>query len=221
MTDGTTWDELMAQAGDAVVESYAPLPENDYNLEIVDASFTRTKSTNKKMWKVQTKVIGGEFNNRRIFDQLVLSPENDTAVSIFFSQMNVLGLTRDYFKSNPTDEAIAAAMKGRQFKAKVIQKPYQGEVKNEIKRYIAPLAVASPPGASAPPAPAAPAAVAPPVAPPVAAAPPVPAPAAPAPAPVAEQPVAPAPPAPAPAAPAPSPEAGVVPPAPPLENLPF
>lgn len=220
MTDGTSWDELMAQAGDAVTDSYAPLPENDYNLEVVEASFTMTKKVpSKKMWKIQAKVVGGEFNNRRVFDNLVLSPESDKALGIFFSQMNVLGLNRDYFKTKPTDEAIAAALKGRQFKAKIIQKPYQGEIQNEIKRYIAPLAASQPPGGV--PAPAAPAATAPPVPAPAAPAAPPAAPAAPpAPAPVAQQPAAPAP-APAPAAPAPSPEAGVVPPAPPLENLPF
>jgi hypothetical protein len=209
MTDGTSWEELMDQAGDAVTETYAPLPENDYNLEVVEATFGMTKKVpSKKMWKIQCKVIGGEYNNRRVFNNLVLSPESDQALGIFFSQMNVLGLSRDYFKSKPSDEAIATALKGRQFKAKIIQKPYQGEIQNEIKRFIAPLAASTPPGGT-PPAPAAPAATAPPV----------PAPAAPA-APPAAAPAAPAP-APAPVAPAPSPEAGAVPPAPPLENLPF
>ena len=218
MTDGTSWEELMAQAGDAVTDTYEPLPENDYDLEVVEAQFALTKKVpQKKMWKIQCKVVGGQYNNRRVFDQLVLSPESDKALGIYFSQMNVLGLSRDYFKTSPSDEAIAAALKGRQFKGKVVQVPFQGEIKNEIKRYIAPKAVASAPPGAAPAAPTAP--PAPPV--PAAAAPA--APPAPAPAPVAAQPAAPSPaPAPVPVAPPqPSPEAGAVPPAPPLEHLPF
>src|SRR5690606_31160264 len=99
----------------------------------------------------------------------------------------------------PTDEAIAAALKGRRAKVKVVQKPYQGDMQNEIDRFLAPLPLDGAPS-GAPAAPAAPAAAAPAGVP----APPMPGAAA----------TPPAPPTPAPATP--SPQAGAVPPAPPL-----
>lgn len=207
MTDGISWNQLMAEAGPEIETSYDPLPERDFEFEIVDASFTWTKKQPpKKMWKIQAKVVNdaeAKWNNRRVFNNMVRSPENPKAMNILLSQFAVLGLNRDYFATEPTDEAIATALKGRRFRGSVKQKPYNGEIQNEIVRFkpsqLAAGAVPGAPAAAAPagvPAPPMPAA-AQPVAPPPVAAPPVPAPAPPAP-----QAAAPAPPAPAPAAPA-------------------
>lgn len=205
MVDGITWDELLEQAGDDVADSFDPLPEANYDLEIVEAVY-KTSTTGKDMWKVQARVLGGQFNNRRIFDQLVLSRENQVAVRIFFQSMAVLGLNREYFRSNPSNEQIATALKGRRFVGKVTQRPYQGEMQNELKRYVKPLPLEAAPGVPDTFGVAA--------ATPVAAAPPAPAPVAPAPA------AAPPAPAPVPAAP-PAPAGPAVPPPPPLQNLPF
>lgn len=203
MVDGISWDELLDQAGDDVVDSFEPLPNDDYEVEVVEATFTMTKSVpSKKMWKVHLKVINHQkFNNRRVWTNIVLSPDNSKALGFFFRNMAVLGLTREYFATKPTDEAIAAAMKGRRARVKIIQKPYQGDMQNEVDRFIAPLAFeGAPTGVSAAPAAPAPSGVpAPPI--PGAVAPPA---AAPTPAPT-----------------APSPQAGVVPPAPPLGDIPF
>lgn len=202
MVDGITWDELLEQAGDEVADSFEPLPADDYEVEVVEATFTMTKSVpSKKMWKVHLRVVNHQkYNNRRVWTNIVLSPDNSKALGFFFRNMAVLGLTREYFATKPADEAIASAMKGRRAKVKITQKPYQGEMQNEVDRFIAPLAVeGAPAAAAAPVAAAAPAGVpAPPM--PSASAPPIP-------------------PTPAPAAP--SPQAGEVPPAPPLGNLPF
>ena len=217
MVDGITWDELLDQAGDEVTDTFEPLPESNYDLEVVEATY-KPSTTGKDMWKIQAKVLGGTYNNRRIFDQLVLSRENQVAVRIFFQSMAVLGLNRDYFRSNPSNEQIAVALKGRRFVGKVTQKTYQGDLQNELKRYVKPLPVEAVPGAptAAPAAPAAPVAAPAPPAPA-----PAPAPAAPPAAAAAAPPApAPAPVAPVPAAP-PAAEGPAVPPPPPLQNLPF
>lgn len=238
--DGISWDQLLEQAGDAVPDSFDPLPEGDYDLEVIEATHSMTKKTpSNNMWTVQSKVVGGQFNNRRIWDRVVLTTDNQKALPFFFQKMGAMGLNREFFASKPTNEAITGALKGRRFRARIIQKPYQGEMKNEIGKYLAAGAAATPPagavptapaGVPAPPMPAAPAPAPAPPAPAPAAVPPVeafapvavtPAPAAPAPAPAAPaaDPYAAAPaPAPAPA-PVPVPEQPVAPP--PLGNLPF
>lgn len=221
MVDGISWDQLLEEAGDEVADSFDPLPEGTYDLEVVEARHTKTKTTpSKDMWAVQYKVIGGAFNNRRVFNNIVLTLDNQKALGFFFRNMGAHGLTREFFNTKPTNEAISTALRGRRTRGQVIQKPYNGETKNEIKGYRAVADAATPPpaGAVAPPMgatpPPPPAAAAPPAAAP--AAPPAPAPEAPAPA----APPAPAP-APAPAPPAPSEHAGAVPPPPPLSGLPF
>lgn len=218
-----SWDDLVKDAGD--IASFEPLPEGDYDFEVKEAKATTTK-TGKKMYSTTNKVVGGAYNNRQVWDNLVISPDNPNALSMFFGKMAALGLTVDYFKSTkPSDEQVCAALRGRRFRAKVGQRTYNGEKRNEISKYFsAPAAaipgvavtgaVPPPPPAAAPPAPAPVAAPpAPQAAPPAAqdpwaaaaaqtAAAAAPAPVAPPAPPVAASPVAPPPPAPAPVAPA-------------------
>jgi hypothetical protein len=232
-TEGISFTQLLEQAGDAIPDSFEPLPEGDYDLEVVEVSHSMTKKTpSNNMWTVQSKVVGGQFNNRRIWDRVVLTVDNTKALPFFFQKMGAMGLTREFFAQSPqpTNEQITAALKGRRFRARIVQKPYQGEMKNEIGKYLGQSATATPPVGAAPAAPAgvpappmpAPAAPAPAAVPPGEAFAPVvaaPAPPAPAPATPAADPYAAAPaPAPAPA-PVPVPEQPVAPP--PLGNLPF
>lgn len=214
MVDSISWDQLLEQAGDAVADTFEPIPVGDYDMEVVEATFQKSKGTpSRDMWKVQSKVVGGAYNNRRIFDYVVLVQDTNETVGYFFSKMKAMGLSREFFASRPSNEAVSAALGGRKFRAKLKQETYNGDINNKIDRYLRPSASpaggpAGPPAAATPPPAAAPA----------------PAPAAAAPAPAAAPPVAPpvapevaaAPPAAAPA-PAPAP----VPAAPPLENLPF
>jgi len=83
------WSELMQKAGPLVDEVYEPLPEGDYDLKISEAS-TKTTSTGKTMYSVKCQVQGGAYANRLVWDNLVISPESEKAMRIFFSQMRVL-----------------------------------------------------------------------------------------------------------------------------------
>lgn len=168
MTESISWDQLIEEAGDTLATNFDPLPADDYDLEVVEASHVKTKTVpSKDMFKIQAKVVGGAFNNRRIFDNIVLVTDSKQALGFFFRKMGAMGLSMDYFKSKPSNEAIASALKGRKFRAKIGQRTYQGEIQNEIKNYYPPRAgesaVAAPagsapapvPGASAPPVPSA------------------------------------------------------------------
>jgi hypothetical protein len=167
------WDSLIAEAGETA-NSFEPLPKGDYELKVIEAKATTTQ-TGKTMFKLTTEVQGGPHANRRVWDNLVISPENPKALNMFFMKAGVLGLTREYFKSNPTNAAIEAALMNRAFRGSVGTRTYNGNISNGIAQYhkdeTATAASATP---FAPPA-AAPAAAPAPA--PVAAAAPAPAPA--------------------------------------------
>lgn len=151
MAETVNWADLMDQAGEEVSSSFEPLPAGEYDFEVV-ASEAKVSSNGNKMWKNQYKVLGGDHNNRRVFDNLTLVTSSQQSLGFFFSKMAVLGLTRAYFATQPTDEQVAAAAVGRRFRARVKQEIYNGETQNKIDRYIKPIELAGPP---IPPAPTA------------------------------------------------------------------
>ena len=167
------FSELLKQAGTAATSTnYEPLPDGDYDLKVIEASATTT-STGKLMFKVTNEVQGGAYDKRRVWDQLVVSPDNPKAMQMFFMKASTMGLGSTYWDQNPSPAQVEQALMGRSFRANLGTRTYNGTQSNEIKRYY--------PAATASAAPAAPAAAAP-------------APAAPAPAPAPAPAAAPAPP---------------------------
>jgi hypothetical protein len=158
--------ELYAKAGDAAASTnYEPLPEGDYELKVVEATATTT-STGKLMFKLTTEVQGGPYAKRRIWDQWVVSADNETAMNIFFGKGAALGLSKDYWLANPTPAQVEQALAHRTFRGKIAIRTYNGKQGNEIKSYfpsqgVAAAATAAPVAAAPAPAPAPAAAPAP------------------------------------------------------------
>lgn len=211
-----SWSDLLTDAGGAG-DSFEPLPAGDYDFIISQADVKQT-ANGKTMYAVRCKVESGPHKDRLVFHNFVVSPENPNALAMFFRQLNVLGLGREFFAQNPSDHQVAEHLVDRRFRGDITIRTWQGQDRNEVKQFYTAVAGSfgngvpstglSPTSAPAPtPAPAP--AVAPVyAAPPTQAAPPAPAPApTPAPAPVQQAPVPavetpaapPVPPAPAPA----------------------
>lgn len=214
MGETTNWSDLMNQAGPEVANQFETIPEGTYDFEVVAAEF-KVSGNGNKMWKVQHKILGGTYNNRRVFDNIVLSTSSQGALNFFFARMTVLGLPRTYFNTGPTDEQVANALIGRRFSGKIKHEEYRGEKQERVGAYVKPIEAGAPVGGGATPPmpggiPAPPAGAAAPAAPPVGT------PAAPvsAPAPWDAAPVA-------QPSPAPAPAAGGVPTPPSLADLPF
>ena len=164
------WGDLVKDAGD--VASYEPLPDGDYDLTVLEAT-AKVSQSGKTMFAIKAQVTTGAHAKRLIWDNLVITPESSAALGMFFRKMAALGLGREFFASNPSNAQIEAALKGRSFRAQVGSRTWQGNKKNEIKRYYVAAAAATTAAAAAPaPAPApAPAAAPAPAPAPVAAAP--------------------------------------------------
>jgi hypothetical protein len=155
----TNWAELIKKSGDAANTNYEPLPDGDYELKIVKVEAVIT-STGKPMFKVTNEVQGGPHANRKVWDNLVVTHDNQKAMDMFFMKVIAMGLTKPFFESNPTDAQIEQALTGRTFRANIGLRTYEGKDSNEIKRYYKGQETAAPsstPGAAVPPPPPAPA----------------------------------------------------------------
>jgi hypothetical protein len=155
------WAQLIKDAGESSGGgNYEPIPDGDYEFTVVEAPVKET-STGKTMFALKAQVEGGAFDKRLVWDNMVISPENSTALNIFFSQMSAMGLTREFFDRKPEVAQISQALTGRRFRGRVTTRTYNGKKSNEIKNYYPSQ------GGSVPPAPsgsegfAAPAAAAP------------------------------------------------------------
>lgn len=156
------WADLVKQAGDAGGStSYEPLPDGDYELKVIQAEATMTK-TGKVMFKVTNEVQGGPYAKRRVWDQLVVTDDNPKAMNMFFMKASAMGLGRTFWDANPSNAQVEQALNGRTFRATLGKRSYNGTESNEIKRYFpAQAAAAATPsatsaGASVPPPPPAP-----------------------------------------------------------------
>lgn len=177
MSEAVNFASLMEKLGPNTSggRDYEPLPVGEYSL-IITECVAKLTSTGKNMLSLKAAVDGGPHNNRLVWDNLVISPDNETAMRIFFGKMGALGL-QDYLLQNPGLQEVANAMVNRRFIGKLGTSEYRGKTRNEItayKPFVAatapqevpavldtqtfPVANAASAGAAVPPPPAAPAA---------------------------------------------------------------
>jgi hypothetical protein len=126
------WSDLVKEAGD--VSSYEPLPDGDYDLKVTEAT-AKVSQSGKTMFSLKTEVQAGPHAKRLVWDNLVVSPENNAALGMFFKKMSALGLGKTYFDQNPSNAQIEQALVGRTFRGQVGSRVWQGTKRNEIKMY--------------------------------------------------------------------------------------
>lgn len=157
------WGTLMSQVG----TSLDPVPVGDY-LAVVTKCEVGQSGNGKLMYKMTWSIEGGAHNDRKVWGNMTLSPENPNALGIFFNQMRALGFDATFFQANPAPAYIAQMMLGRKAVLNLGTRAYQGQMRNDIKAIKPASAMGAPAGFAAPP----PVVAAPPVAvapPPVAA----------------------------------------------------
>ena len=126
------WSDLIKDAGETA--SYEALPDGDYDLVVLEGTAKVTQS-GKTMFALKAQVETGAHAKRLVWDNLVVSPDNPTALGIFFRKMHSLGLGKDFFDRSPTNAQIEQAMIGRKFRGQIGSRTYNGNKKNEIKNY--------------------------------------------------------------------------------------
>ena len=159
MTQDKSWGDLYDEAGEAA----GPLPDSEYDFVIRKVTAKKT-SNGKPMYMARCEVESGQYAKRTIFHNFVVSQESPDAMRIFFQQMGALGMTKEFWRQNPSDDRVCQALEGRRFRATTSIRTWQGEDRNNIGRIKAAAqgqgtgAPPPPPGAPAPgtPSPGAP-----------------------------------------------------------------
>ena len=127
------FNQLMAEAG----EGFSPIPPGPYTVECEKAEATKS-STSKPQIRVTLRVLGGDHNGRKLFDQFTLTAGNPAALGFFFDNMAAFGLDRSFFSQlqmNDPMPYVAQMLLGRQCNIAVGIEPYQGVDRNKVKQY--------------------------------------------------------------------------------------
>lgn len=159
----TNWAALAAKAAEAPNSgNFEPLTPGKYQVKVESAEYKQT-TTNKDMFMLTFVVTQGQHEGRKLWTNIVISPENATALSIAFRHFAALGLDGNFFAAEPDHGTICARLIDRQATASVILRK-DDATRNDVKDIAAPAGgdplAPSAPGAAAPAA--APAVAAPP-----------------------------------------------------------
>ncbi len=152
----TVLDEQQKEA------SAQALAESDYDIVVAKAEATRA-STGSPMIKMSCDVTSGPYEKRRLFTNLVFKTDSATAMRMTLRKLAGLGISREWLaEANPSITVIAQTLVGKTAVARVKQREYQGEMRNDIDMFTQSdgSSVPAPPaiGSASPGAPASPAA---------------------------------------------------------------
>lgn len=132
MTDmSVNWGELMA--GGAA--DFQPVPKGNYDVFIETAEPTQS-TTGKLMFKIRFKIETGPQASRTVFYNNTLTQDNPNALRMFFLNMKNMGLSQDFFAQNPSPSQIAGALIGNRCRIEVDHRPYQGQMRENIKSVL-------------------------------------------------------------------------------------
>ena len=90
------WADLSKTAADG---GFTVLPNGEYDVFVNNTNGGKT-STGKDRVRVNFKVENGPHAGAVVTNDFVITPDNANAMSIFFRNMAVLGLTSEYFTAN-------------------------------------------------------------------------------------------------------------------------
>lgn len=144
-----------------------PVPPGVYTAR-VDNVDIKTTSTQKMMYAITFIVTSGPQANRKVWHNMVVSPESPKALGFMFRDFDTLGLDEAFFATNPDGPTVAQALMGKECVITVrLQK--NDPSRNEIARLAKPNEGGAAPAPGGVPAPSFGATA--PAAPPAAAAP--------------------------------------------------
>lgn len=125
----TSWKDLIGKA--EPMQDFAPLPAGPYEVEVESAEYKQT-STGKDMFMLTFKVVEGAHAGRKVWNNIVISPESPTALGIAFRDLATLGVSAEFLGTEPDHAAICAKMVGGRATATVIIRK-DDPTRNDVK----------------------------------------------------------------------------------------
>ena len=132
--DFSKGDSLMVDFGNVEEASFEVLPKGMYPCVISDCEFVYSQSGGNPMWTLTLEVRDGEFAGRKLFSHLVFEGKGMPFTKATLSRIAPELLAGPF---DPKDEELIASMLGKELKAKVMVRKYEGEDTNNVRGLFA------------------------------------------------------------------------------------
>lgn len=131
---GLNWDNILKEQAEESAASV--LPAQDYEVAVVKAEATRAQS-GSAMIKLTCDVTEvGPYKGKRLWTNIVLKTDSPGAMRMSLKKLAGLGLSREWLaENNPSTELIAQALVGKTAVAKVSQRTWNSELRNDIDMF--------------------------------------------------------------------------------------
>lgn len=127
------WDSILEEQS-ATSEDSA-IPAGTYAVEVASAADKVAQSGNH-MIALTCRVIGGPYDGRLLWTNIVFATTNTTAMKFTLRKLNALGVGREWLATeNPNAATIAAKVVGAVVNAEVTVREWNGENRNDIQTF--------------------------------------------------------------------------------------
>lgn len=110
---------------------FEALPIGEYDGVIAGSEYKLSQSSGAPMWSLKIQVIGGEYDNRVIFDNVSFSEK-----ALPFTKKTLAVIAPELISGPFDPEEAAAEMQGKEVRFKTKLETYQGEKQTRIKTYL-------------------------------------------------------------------------------------
>ena len=132
--DFSEGDSLTVDFNSVEDTSFEVLPKALYPCTISECEFTYSQASGNPMWTLQLEVSEGEFAGRKLFNHLVFAGKG-----LGITKQNLARIKPELLEApfSPDDEEVIAGMLGLAVKARVTQRKYEGEMRNNVQGLFA------------------------------------------------------------------------------------
>jgi hypothetical protein len=106
------------------------MPKGLYACQIAECEFTHSQASGNPMWTLQLELTDGEFAGRKLYSHLVFAGKGLPITKRVLSRIAPELLEGPF---NPEDDEVIQSMLGRDVKAKVDVRKYEGELRNNVR----------------------------------------------------------------------------------------
>lgn len=114
--------------------TFEVLPKGTYTCIIESAEYGLSKEAQKPMWTLILAIVDGEYANRKLFNWISFSEK-----ALPMSKATIMRIAPELLSAtfDPKEIAEAGSLVGKEVRAKVVIKKYEGDDSNSVKELLA------------------------------------------------------------------------------------